>query len=454
MTQFWVSLAAFLLAIGVLITVHEFGHYWVARKMGVKVLRFSIGFGKPLWTKRGGADQTEYVLAAIPLGGYVKMLDEREGEVASEELNRAFNRKSLKARFAIVAAGPIFNLAFAVVAYWIIFMLGVQGMTPIVGPVEANSAAAIAGLQERDRILSVDGETTTTWSGVNLALIDSILARDSVAITVEDMDRRVREVSIPVVDRAELMRDNRLLENLGIGIWRPELPPVIGQVIGGGAAAAAGLMSGDRIISADGEAIGDWRAWVLYVRARPAQNIDLIVNRDGKQLTIELTPKRISEGDKQIGRIGAGVQVPDGLYDDLRAVERYGPIDSIGVALKKTWSMSVLMLRMLGKMVVGEASVENISGPISIAQFAGQSAQIGLVPFLGFLAVVSISLGVLNLLPIPLLDGGHLLYYMVEAVKGSPVSEATEVFGQRIGIGILLALMLIAFYNDLTRILS
>ncbi len=453
MNGFLLSLAAFIVAIGVLITVHEFGHYWVARRMGVKVLRFSIGFGKPLWTRVAGADRTEYVLAAIPLGGYVKMLDEREGDVAPDELNRAFNRKPLYARFAVVAAGPVFNLVFAVAAYWVIFVTGVQGLVPIVGQVTPQSPAAMAQLHEKDRIVAVEGREVQTWSGANVAMIDAVLSGGEMALEVEDEQGQRRVLLISITDPMALMEDNRLLENLGIGIWRPTLPPVLGDVVVGGAAERAGLRSGDEVVSAGGTSITSWMAWVEFVRAHPAQEQPVEILRDGRMETIFLTPDAVEEAGMPVGKIGAGPQVPDNLYAKLRAEERYGPVEAVGVALGKTWDMSLLMLRMIGKMIIGEASVENISGPISIAQYAGQSAQFGLVSFLGFLAVVSISLGVLNLLPVPLLDGGHLLYYVIEAVKGSPVSEAAEIVGQKIGIGLLVALMVLAFYNDLSRLL-
>lgn len=452
MSSFLVSALSFLVAIGVLITVHEFGHFWVARRLGVRVLRFSIGFGKPLWKRVGGADQTEYVLAAIPLGGYVKMLDEHEGDVEPAELHRAFNRQPLWRRTAIVSAGPVFNFLFAIVAYWAVFMGGVEGVKPVIGEVAEASIAASGGLQQGDELVAVDGKRTQTWDIATLALLDTAMEGEVSRIEVR------REGTLRMVE-LDLSRDNRLLEGtfiletLGIRPWRPVLPPVIDRVVSGGAADTAGLRGGDLIISADDQPIDDWAAWVDYVQSHPGQPIAVGIERDGARTSIQLTPEPVSDGGTgTVGRIGAYVRMPQGLGESMRTEVRYGPVDALTESLRKSWSMSVLMLKMLGKMVVGEASVENLSGPISIAQYAGQSASVGLVPFIMFLAVISISLGIINLLPIPLLDGGHLLYYMIEAVKGGPLSETAQALGQRFGIAFLILLMGLAFYNDLSRV--
>jgi regulator of sigma E protease len=452
MTSFLFTLASFAVALGVLITVHEFGHYWVARRMGVKVLRFSIGFGKPLWSWRRGADQTEYVVAALPLGGYVRMLDEREGEVAEEDVARAFNRQPLGARFAIVAAGPLFNFFFAILAYWLMFTVGVAGTKPVIGEVVPGSYAERGGLRGGDEIVTVSGREAPTWETAALALLRGAINQEVVELTVRDGSARARERSLDLRAAPELLEGEGLLEKIGIRPWRPQVAPVIGRLEPGGAAEQAGLRVGDRVLAADGQPLETWEGWAEYVRARPGELIELEVERNSSSMLLELRPRRVETPGGVIGFIGASAHIPEDMFADMRAVVRYGPGEAVGQSLTKTWEMSALTLRMLWKMVVGDASVRNISGPISIAQYAGHSAAIGLAPFLAFLAIVSISLGILNLLPIPILDGGHLMYYLMEFIKGSPVSEQTQLLGQRVGIIMLLLLMGLAFYNDLARL--
>ena len=448
------SLLAFILAIGVLVTVHEFGHFWVARRLGVKVLRFSIGFGKPLWKKTFGADRSEFVIAALPLGGYVRMLDEREGEVAPEELPRAFNRQPVSTRVAVVVAGPLFNFLFAIAAYWLMFVVGIPGLRPVVGDVTPGSYAAQAGIVAGDEIIAIQGAPTPTWESAVMSLLDASLdERDAIELNVRDPGGVERDLQARLVQSAELLEKGGVLRNFGLAPW--QLPAVLDELVAGEAAERGGLRSGDHILAADSKPIAGWNDWVEYVRARPEQSIQVEVQRDGATNVLELVPKRVTEGGKAHGFIGASVRLPDaGQHATMRVVVRHGPLEALPAAVGKTWEVTTLTLRTLWKMLTGKASVENLSGPISIARYAGESAAVGLTTFLAFLGIVSVSLGVLNLLPIPVLDGGHLLYYLVEMVKGSPVSEAAQLAGQKVGIFLLLMLMSVAFYNDLVRLID
>jgi len=451
LSSFITSVLALIVTLGLLIAFHEFGHFWTARKLGVKVLRFSIGFGKPLWSRRFGADDTEYVIAAFPLGGYVKMLDEREGEVPEAERHRAFNNQSVWRRIAIVAAGPIFNFIFAIIAFWLMYLLGVPGVKPVIGEVAPASIAAEVGFRAGDEILAVDGVATPTWNTARLTLLDKSLDQDVVELRVRGDDGRERQLSLPVGDIPAENKQQDLLHSVGITPWRMDYPPVLGELSPDGAAAKAGLKSGDRILAADGEPVEDWMQLVEFVRAHPDQTVKLQIERDGVAQSVEVHVARHVTDSGVIGRIGAA-PAPVQLPEDMRTEVRFGPFSAMGEALAKTWQMSSLTLRMIGKMIVGEVSVENLSGPITIATYAGYSANAGATSFLYFLAIISISLGVLNLLPIPLLDGGHLMYYLVEIVKGSPLSDEVQMQMQRIGIVLLAMLMLLAFYNDLNRL--
>jgi regulator of sigma E protease len=444
--------ASFIVALAILITVHEFGLFWVARKVGVRVLRFSVGFGRPILRRVSPTDGTEYVVAAVPLGGYVKMLDEREGDVPEEQRCQAFNRQQLWKRYAIVAAGPLFNFLFAIIAYWGIFVAGDEGTRALVGEVAPNSIAAEAQFAPGDEIIEIGDRRTETWESAVFALMAEVLDGEDLPVRVRD------ETGLEVVRvlngaaLAALPDDPAILANLGLEPGRPVLAPIIGELVAGEPAALAGLQPGDLVLAADGVGIATWREWVEIVRQHPGESLRLEVERDGQVLEIALTPRAVKDGDGEVGRIGAAVQVPEDMFEEYRTEVRLGPIEAVGAAVVKTADMSVLMLRVIGRMLVGRASVENLSGPITIAETAGKTASYGLAYFVKFLAVVSISLGVLNLLPIPILDGGHLLYFAIEAVKGSPLSEQAQLQGQRVGLALLAALMTLAFYVDLTRL--
>ncbi len=449
------SLAAFIVALGLLITVHELGHFWVARRAGVKVLRFSIGFGRALWKRVAGADRTEYVLAAVPLGGYVKMLDEREGEVPAEELHRAFNRQSLGKRSAIVFAGPLFNFLFAIIAYWLMFVIGLPGIRPLVGEVSTGSLAAAAGIVADEEIVAVDGQTTPTWDAVRQAILSGILDARRVELTLRHGEAPTRTVAMTLdKDFINTIKDGRVLEQLGLAMVQPDLPAVIGSVVAGKVAEQAGLRAGDKILRAADQVVGDWEQWVQIIRAHPGQAMAVEIQRADQTLQLMLTPAVVQEDGQTIGQIGAAAQPPGPVPESLRAVLRYGPLEGLYNATAKTWEMSALTLRMLGKMIIGEVSLDNLSGPITIAKYAGYTASAGLTTFLAFLAIVSVSLGVLNLLPIPVLDGGHLMFYGIEWIKGGPLSEAYQMRLQQVGLVILMLLMSIALYNDFARILK
>lgn len=456
MSSIVTSALAFFFAIGVLVAIHEWGHYIVARLAGVKVLCFSIGFGRPLWTLVAGRDCTEYRVSAIPLGGYVKLLDEREGPVAREEQSRAFNRQSVPARVAILAAGPVMNFVFAVAAFWCMYLAGVPGLKPVVGAVAPDSAAAEAGMLRDDTIVAVGGQPVATWEGTVLALLDGVLDAGRISVELRQPDAGSRLVYLRPGGRVrDLTEPGRLLPGLGIQAWAPRLEPILGDILSDGSAAAAGLRPGDQVLAADGQAIASWTDWVEYVQARPGETVSLTLLRDGETLALPLSIGSVAgEAGQPQGRIGAAVNVPDDPYAANRALQQYGPGAALGHALQRTLSMSALTIRMVGRMVTGDVSVKNISGPINIAQYAGYSASVGLASFLSFLAVVSLSLGILNLLPIPVLDGGQIVYQLLEALQGGPLSERVQIIGQQIGIAVLVLMMSFAFYNDLSRVFS
>ena len=440
-----------LVALGVLVTFHEFGHFWVARRCGVKVLRFSIGFGMPLlrWHDRRG---TEFVIAAIPLGGYVKMLDEREGEVPADQLDQSFNRKTVRQRIAIVAAGPIANFLLAMVFFWVLAMLGSEQIRPVIGAVEADSMAAKAGLVAGQEIVSIDGEPTTGWGAVNLQLVRRLGESGTVNLMVREQgstSESPRELALSHWLKGADEPDP--IKSLGIRPWRPALPPVLAELDPKGPAQAAGLKAGDRLLALDGQALGDWQQVVDLVRVRPDTKIVLKIDRDGAQIDVPVSLSVRGDAKAAGGYLGAGVKSPEWPPSMVREVS-FGPVAAIGEGARRTWTMSVLTFESLKKMLFGELSVKNLSGPITIAKVAGASAQSGVADFLNFLAYLSISLGVLNLLPIPVLDGGHLLFYLVEWVRGRPLSDRVQGWGIQIGISLVVGVMLLALVNDLGRL--
>ena len=447
------ALLSFVVAISILIVVHEFGHYWVARRAGVKVLRFSIGFGKPLYKRTFGKDNTEFVIAMLPLGGYVRMLDETEGEVEPTELDRAFNRKSLAKRSAVVLAGPLFNLAFAVLAYWVVFVHGTDGFRPVVGHVVENSPASVAGFKVGDELISVDGKDIQTWGHRRLYLFSRLLDKKPVTFNVQSVDGRNHELVVSL-DNLSLSSVGSSIMGKGLGLYLqfPEVKAVIGGMIDG-PAKQAGLKIGDRIVRIDDHAVEAWVEMAKLIQNSAGKELHITYLRGGVQKTTVIVPKPSIQNGKTIGLIGISPKEPDIPSDMIRRLQ-FGPVQGLKEAINQTWTMSAMTLEILGKMLTREVSTKNISGPITIADYAGQAASIGLSEFIVFLAAISISLGVLNLLPIPVLDGGHLMYYIVEAIKGSPVSELTRIRGQQIGFVILIMFMILAFYNDIIRKIS
>ena len=435
------TLFYFLLALTILVAIHEFGHYYAARKLGVKVLKFSIGLGKSVWRYQQSPESTEFSIGMLPLGGFVKMVDEREGEVAERDLPFAFNRQKVSVRSAIVFAGPFANFLLAILLYWIVFMVGVAGIKPIVGTLSPGTLAEQAGFQEGDEIIAVGNIPTPTWT---MAISEIFFhAMDNESVPVEVLTAREQKLIRDLIIPQELLEKPQLLhDRLGINALEPSLEPVLEEVMPNSAARLAGLAAGDRLLVADGNPIKDWQQWVDYVRANPDKDIALVVERNGAEINLTIRPAKVETPQGVVGKIGAAVQRPKfplAAYPALVA------------AFYKTWESSVMTLKMIGRIIVGNASVDNLSGPISIAKYAEQSAKSGLTSFLEYLAIVSLSLGVVNLLPIPVLDGGHLMFYVLEAVMGKPIPEGIQIKLLNIGVMILLCLMVFSFYIDIFR---
>ena len=448
----------FIVAVSLLVTVHEFGHYWVARRLGFKVLRFSVGFGRPLLSRVAGADRTEYVVAAIPLGGYVKLLDEREGPVPTEDLARSFTRKPPWQRIIVLLAGPAFNIAFAILVLWGMFWArGITELRPIVGDVIQNSVAAHAGLRTGDEILAINGSPVVGQRDVMFDLLDAVSSRGEAILKVRGKDRVDRVADLNIPDREERVRLTEpaaLLRGLGFDFWLPPVPAVLGQVDPAGPAARAGLKMGDHIAAINGKPVSDFRDIQSIVSARPGETLTFTYRRDGAEHNVRIAVAGEKDGDKLVGRIRVvqppGIKLPDSMIMQIPLT----PLTALARAAEEAWSMTALQGRLFWRMVLGQFSMKNLNGPLSIAEYAGDSAEAGVASFLSFLVLISLSLGFLNLLPIPILDGGQIVFQLVEWLKGSPLSERAQAFGQQVGIALLILLMGVALFNDIARQLS
>lgn len=451
-------LAAFAFVLGVLVVVHELGHFTLAKLCGVKVLRFSVGFGKVLWGRRFGPDQTEWVLSAFPLGGYVKMLDEREGPVAEEELPRAFNRQSLGKRFAIVAAGPLANLCLAVLVYWAMFWHGMEELRPLLGTPPAGTAAAMAGIRNGDLVDRVGDTPVATWQALRWEILRKGVKQPGgvapLVLQAKDAQGRPvwRYLDISPLGKSGFQGDP--MGVLGVQFFQPDMAPVVGRVTPGSAADKGGMRAGDRIEAIEGKPTAQWQAVVALIRPSAGRPLRFQVLRLSQRLTLVVTPVAASADGGRVGRIGVEVQGAGISRDRVFVTLDYGPLGSLRKALAETWAQSSMSVVMMGKMLTGTVSWRNLSGPVTIADYAGQSARMGWLYYFQFLALVSVSLGVLNLLPIPILDGGHLLYYMAEFIRRKPLSQRTMEIGQQIGLALLLAMMAFAFFNDINRLIS
>ena len=446
------TVLAFAVTLGVLVTFHELGHYVVARWCGVKVLRFSVGMGRVIWSKRFGRDQTEWALSVLPLGGYVKMLDVRdhEGEIAAEDMPREFTSQPVGKRIAIVLAGPLANFLLAIVILAGDYVHGMPEPVARVAVAESSSAQR-AGLRHGDLITEVNGESVRSWAEFRWQLIQVVMREQSVRLTVQRPNNErgswLREVVLPAQALPEQDIDSELFDRLGMSLARP--PALLGEIVPGGPAAAAGLQAGDQILKVDNQAVIDAVAFIGAVQAAPGRAVSVEGLRRGEPFSVSVTPRAERDGERTVGRIQAQVDMSAAMV-----VVQSGPTEALFRAVRKTWDTSALTVRMLGKMLIGEASLKNITGPITIADYAGQTARIGWISFLSFIAFVSISLGVMNLLPIPVLDGGHLLYYAVELFSGRPVPERVAEVVQRAGLGVLMALMAVAVFNDINRLIG
>ncbi|PVZ64907.1 RIP metalloprotease RseP [Pelagibaculum spongiae] len=446
------TLIAFLLALGILVTIHEYGHFWVARKNGIKVLRFSIGFGKPL-LRWNGKDGVEYVIAMLPLGGYVQMLGEDDEEVAEKDRHLAYASKSVAARMSVVLAGPIANLILAVVLYWIVFLPSQQVLKPVLGKVAESSLIETAGLQEGDQLLKVSGDEVVGWSDIQLQLLKHLGDDKPVEVLIQKSNSNVTELRRLDLSDWKLDESNpNILGDLGISPSLPKLMPIVGLLSDDGAAKSAGIVVNDQIVSLNGESIESWQDLVVEVRGRPDQKVQIEVIRNQQVQPIFLTLGSMEENGKKYGLLGAGVARQEADASYYRTID-YSPIEALEKGVERTWYMAKLTLGMIGKMLTGHVSPKTVSGPLSIAQGAGQAAGFGFFAYVGFLAYISLSLGVLNLLPVPVLDGGHAVLLGLEWLRGKPLSQGSELLFRQIGLFLILGLTALAIYNDIMRLI-
>lgn len=452
-----ISVISFLVAIAILVGIHEFGHFWVARKLGIKIIRFAIGFGKPIWTyKSKDKDATEYVLAAIPMGGYVKMLDEREGDVNEDERHRAFNTQPVWKRFLVVLAGPMFNFFFAIAAFAAIQMIGVESIKPYLGNIQQGTVASEAGFKDKDLVTAINDIETNSMQQVRLTLLNEYLKdpKLDIHVTTDEGTQTTRQLDL---SNTLLLADEKdYFTKTGMGFWQPPHTTIINSVLPDKPANKAGLLANDEVISVDGNAVVSTQYFSSYINDNSGKAIDIVVKRNGSNKSLTMTPELMDiDGERRV-LIGVGLarKFDEKAVQDLFFIKEAPFFEALKSGVVETWDMSVMTLKVMGRLITGEASLKNISGPITIANYAGKSALIGFSAFLTLLAIVSLSLGVLNLLPIPMLDGGHLLYYLIELVKGSPVSERVEAVGMRIGMSVVGVLMVVALYNDIGRLIN